>query len=100
MGDAGIVMGLAGSIVAMAMLIYGRIAKDERSIISGTRLAWVIVAGAILSFVALERALITRDFTVRFVFENGSHRTPPLFNFATAWAALEGTIVLLSLIHI
>ena len=98
LGDAGVVMALAASLVAMAMLIYGRIADDERTIVSGTRLAWVIVAGSILSFVALERALITRDFTVRFVFENGSHRTPPLFNFATAWAALEGTIVLWALV--
>lgn len=98
LGDAGIVMALASSLVAMAMLIYGRVTNDERVIVSGTRLAWVIVAGSILSFVALERALITRDFTVRFVFENGSHRTPPLFNFATAWAALEGTIVLWALV--
>ncbi len=26
--------------------------------------------------------------------QNGSHRTPPLFNVATLWSALEGSILL------
>ncbi|MCL4120393.1 UNVERIFIED_CONTAM: hypothetical protein GTU68_044585 [Idotea baltica] len=46
----------------------------------------------------LERALITRDFTVKYVFDNGSSRTPPLYNFATAWASLEGSILLWGLV--
>jgi cytochrome c-type biogenesis protein CcmF len=46
----------------------------------------------------MERALITRDFTVKFVADNGSSRTPALYNFATLWAALEGSIILWALI--
>ncbi|HEX7097320.1 MAG TPA: cytochrome c-type biogenesis CcmF C-terminal domain-containing protein, partial [Acidimicrobiales bacterium] len=40
----------------------------------------------------------TRDFTVAFVANNGSTRTPALFNFATLWSALEGSILLWVLI--
>ena len=42
----------------------------------------------------MERALITRDFTVQYVADHGSSRTPALYNVATLWAALEGSILL------
>ena len=47
-----------------------------------------------VAVVAMERALITRDFTVQYVADNGSHKTPALYNVATLWAALEGSILL------
>ena len=87
LGDAGIVLALAASLVAAATLVVAQRKADEQLHRTGVRIAWVVVVGAVLSFVALERALITRDFEVLFVFENGSHRTPALYNFATAWAA-------------
>ena len=56
------------------------------------------LGGAVLAVVAMERALITRDFTVQYVADNGSSRTPALYNVATLWAALEGSILLWVLI--
>lgn len=47
-----------------------------------------------LSFVAMERALISRDFSIEYVALNGSHRTPALYNFAALWSSLEGSILL------
>ena len=58
---------------------------------------WLVGAMLVLSALAIvwmERALITRDFTVEFVARHGSHRTPALFNVATLWSALEGSILL------
>src|SRR3546814_12786401 len=46
----------------------------------------------------MERALITRDFSLEYVANNGSTRTPALFNVATMWAALEGSILLWALV--
>ena len=52
-----------------------------------------------LALVAMERALITRDFSLAYVADVGSRRTPPaLFNFAALWSALEGSILLWALI--
>ncbi|MEM7095529.1 MAG: heme lyase CcmF/NrfE family subunit [Actinomycetota bacterium] len=98
LGDAGIVLALAASVVAAVTIVIAQRTGDQRLLRTGTRVAWIVIVGAIVAFVALERALITRDFTVLFVFENGSHRTPALFNFATLWAALEGSIVLWGLV--
>jgi cytochrome c-type biogenesis protein CcmF len=58
------------------------------------RYAWVVLAAAVGAFVMMERALITRDFSLSYVQKVGSSATPPLQNFAALWSALEGSILL------
>src|SRR3546814_13941279 len=74
--------------------------RGERAALirTGRTYAFLALAGAVLATVAMERALITRDFSLEFVANNGSTRTPALFNVATMWAALEGSILLWSLV--
>lgn len=98
LGDAGVTAALVASVAAAVMLLVGQRRDDPAMARTGLRLGWLVVLGGVVAFVALERALITRDFTVKFVFDNGSHRTPPVYNFATAWAALEGALVLWGLV--
>jgi len=98
LGDASVVIAFTASVIASIALLVALRTGDAQLRRSGIRVAWLVVIGSIVSFVMLERALITRDFTTRFVFENGSSRTPALYNFSTAWAALEGTIVLWGLV--
>jgi cytochrome c-type biogenesis protein CcmF len=57
-----------------------------------------VLVGAVVAVIAMERALITRDFSLQYVAENGSTRTPALYNVATLWAALEGSILLWALV--
>jgi len=64
----------------------------------GRRYAWVTLAMAVLIFVVMERALITRDFTSAYVAQVGSSKTRPFFNFASLWSSLEGSIILWTLI--
>lgn len=97
-GDAGIVVAFCGSLISLVLLVGSRLLRDQRMAHVAMRVAWTIAVGAVVSFVALERGLITRDFTMRYVFENGSHRTPQLYNFAAAWASLEGSILLWGLV--
>ena len=46
----------------------------------------------------MERALITRDFSLAYVQQVGSRDTPALFNVTALWSALEGSILLWLLI--
>lgn len=98
LGSAGVILGLvscvAGIVTISAGLRGGRVALIR----TGRTYAFMALAGALLSTFAMERALITRDFSVGFVAENGSSRTPALFNVATMWSALEGSILLWGLI--
>jgi cytochrome c-type biogenesis protein CcmF len=98
LGSAGVVLGLAASVVgAVAMAVA--LAKDRPDLLRNSRsYALLVLLGAVVAVIAMERALITRDFTVAYVAENGSSRTPALYNVATMWSALEGSILLWALV--
>jgi cytochrome c-type biogenesis protein CcmF len=98
LGTAGVAVGLAASILGALTVAYG-LWKDRPELRTlASRYALVIAGGVLLAVFAMERALITRDFTVQYVADNGSSRTPALFNIATLWAALEGSILLWALV--
>jgi cytochrome c-type biogenesis protein CcmF len=94
LGIAGIVLGLAASVGGIVTLGYGLYRGRPQLLAIGRTYAWMTFLGAALAFVAMERALITRDFTLEYVRQVGSHRTPALYNFASLWSALEGSILL------
>jgi cytochrome c-type biogenesis protein CcmF len=97
-GAAGVVLGFVGSLGAIITLGLG-LRSDRPELLRMSRTyALMVLGGAVVAFVAMERALITRDFSVRFVAEHGSSATPALYNFATLWSALEGSILLWSLV--
>ena len=58
----------------------------------------MMVLAALGAMIVLETALLTNDFTVSYVANHHSRHTPFPFNIATAWAALEGSIVLWGLV--
>ena len=61
-------------------------------------ISFALLAACVIAVAVMEHALITRDFTMKFVADNGSSATPPLFNVATLWSALEGSILLWALV--
>ena len=91
LGGAANVLGLASAVMGVVTVGYGLVRHRPELVRVGRRYAWLTFACALAAFVVMERALITRDFTVAFVAEHGSSRTPALFNFATLWSALEGS---------
>ncbi|MEJ7844750.1 MAG: heme lyase CcmF/NrfE family subunit [Acidimicrobiales bacterium] len=97
-GMGGIVLGLTGALGGVLFVAVG-LARQRADLL---RTAWsfalLILGGAVLATFAMERALITRDFTVTYVAQNGSSRTPALYNVATLWSALEGSIILWGLV--
>ena len=94
LGDFGIAVAGAATLASVALVLFGMVRREVAPLRAGLRLVYAAVAGLVFSFVILERALITRDFTVRFVAEHGSSRTSPLFNFTSLWSGLEGSILL------
>ena len=58
----------------------------------------LIVGGAVVAFVALEVAIVGHDFSIEYVAQHTSRDTPLIFLLASAWAALEGSIVLWGLV--
>jgi cytochrome c-type biogenesis protein CcmF len=98
LGTAGVALGLASSLLGVVTLAVGLRSRRPKLLRVGRSYAWLVLGGAVLATVAMERALITRDFSLQYVADNGSTATPALYNVATLWAALEGSIILWALI--
>ncbi len=98
LGSAGVTIAFVASVLGVATTGLGLRSRRGDLLGLAQLYAWTILVAAVVSVVAMERALITRDFTVAYVAENGSSRTPALFNVATLWGALEGSILLWGLV--
>ena len=57
-----------------------------------------IVVGAVAAMVALEAGILADDFSIAYVANNSATTTPFLYKVASAWAALEGSLVLWGLV--
>jgi cytochrome c-type biogenesis protein CcmF len=87
-------LGLAASLIAVVTLAVGLLGRRPSLLTQAPLYGGVVVLAAVGGVVVMERALITRDFSVSFVAEHGSTRTPALFNVAALWSALEGSLLL------
>jgi cytochrome c-type biogenesis protein CcmF len=96
-GRAGLLLMLAASVIGALTIVVGIWQRDKRLLRQAPRYAWFALAGAVLSVVMMQRALITRDFSLAYVQQVGSADTPPLYNVAAMWSALEGSILLWAL---
>ncbi len=93
-GRAGLMLTLASATFGAMATVYGIHRGDRRLLRLSPRYAWLCVAGAVLAIVMMQRALITRDFSLAYIQQVGSHSTPLLYNIAAMWSALEGSILL------
>ena len=98
LGRAGVTLGLVAALLGAITVGYGLIRRRPELVRLSRFYAALVLLGGVVAVVAMERALITRDFTVQYVADNGSTKTPALYNFATLWGALEGSIILWSTI--
>jgi len=98
LGLAGLLVGLGGCVIGIGVLLSGLRRGRPHLLKLGLAYSLVVLFGAVLSTFAMQRALITRDFSIEFVFDHGSSTTPLLFNIATMWSALEGSILLWGLV--
>ena len=93
-GAAATAVGLAAALLGVVVTALGLAGRHRSWGRDARRLTVVMAMAAVAAIAVMERALITRDFTVKFVADNGSSTTPAVFNFATLWSALEGSILL------
>jgi cytochrome c-type biogenesis protein CcmF len=98
LGRAGLMLALAAATFGAAATVYGIRRHDARTLRMAPFYAVLCLAGAVLAFAMMERALITRDFSLAYVQKVGSRATPALYNFTALWSALEGSILLWVLI--
>jgi cytochrome c-type biogenesis protein CcmF len=97
-GRAGLMLMLGASVFGALAVLYGIRRGDKKLLKQSPRYAWLAFAGILLACAMMQRALITRDFSLAYVQQVGSADTPALYNFAAMWSALEGSILLWALV--
>ncbi|HEX5770390.1 MAG TPA: heme lyase CcmF/NrfE family subunit [Nocardioidaceae bacterium] len=77
-----------------AMVFWG--ASSRRAHLAGPAriLTWTALATAVAVVGAMEWALVTHDFSVRYVAENSAREVPVYYRVVGLWAALEGSLLL------
>src|SRR5690606_27796700 len=93
-GNAGLLLVLAAATVGALSTALAIVTGNARGVRQAPVYAWTILAGAVIAVVAMERARITRDFSIAYVATVGSTTTPPLYNVAAMWSSLEGSLLL------
>jgi cytochrome c-type biogenesis protein CcmF len=95
LGSAGMLVALIGAILLVVRGISAA-RTDSRPNIAGA--ARLVLSGAIAAMAAMVAALLTDDFSLVYTANHHARATPFPFDVATAWAALEGSIVLWGLV--
>ncbi|MGI8810751.1 MAG: heme lyase CcmF/NrfE family subunit [Acidimicrobiales bacterium] len=98
LGTAAVALGLAAAVLGMATLALGLRRGNPGMLRAGQRYVWLVLAGAVLATVAMQYALLSHDFALKYVADNGSRSTPLLYTITTMWSALEGSILLWALV--
>src|SRR6266581_2397245 len=94
LGVLALALGASGAILGIVTLGLGIAREDARLLRAGQRYVLVVFAAALLAAGAMEWALLSNDFSIRYVAENHARATPLLFTITGLWAALEGSILL------
>ena len=98
LGQSALLLALLGAVAGAVTLIVG-LARDGRRLLrAGQVYIWLVVGGAVLATVAMQRALITHDFTLAYVDSNDSTFTPLIYRITAMWSDLAGSILLWALI--
>jgi cytochrome c-type biogenesis protein CcmF len=84
-GRGAILLGLLTCLSGIAITVAGIRKHDLRALRSTTQYAYVAFAAALLAFIMMERALITRDFSLKYVQQVGSRDTPAIYNITALW---------------
>ena len=98
LGRSAVLLGLIGCVAGVLVLGSGLRHRRPAVLRAGRQYAWLVLAGAVAAVVAMERALLTHDFSLTFVADNASRSTPVIFTVASLWSALAGSILLWSLV--
>ena len=97
-GFGSVSLGLAAAVLGVGTSGYALL-RDRMDLMKSVRVHIVILlVASIIGVIVMESALLTHDFSVKYVADNGRLGTPILFTIATLWGALEGSILVWTLI--
>lgn len=93
-GIASVLLALAVAIYAFIVGIMGAVQHDARLQTSACCASVAVFLAMTAAVAVMQTALLTDDFSVKYVAESSISTSPTWVKIATMWAALEGSILL------
>ena len=98
-GQSAVLLGFLAAVGGIVTLAAGSAGPTRRLSRTGRTYVWLLLAGrAPRRRSPWSARLITHDFSLNYVADHGSRSTPLLYTVASLWAALEGSILLWTLV--
>ncbi|MEJ7583673.1 MAG: heme lyase CcmF/NrfE family subunit, partial [Acidimicrobiales bacterium] len=79
LGRAGVVLAFVSALAGVVSLAVALSTGRRHLLRQASTFVAFVAGGAVLAFAAMERGLITRDFSMEYVAAQGSTKTPALF---------------------
>jgi len=92
-GNLAIILAFAASIYAVAASMFGAWRGRREFIASGEHAAYATWGLTIVAVAVLLHALITHDFSIRYVASYSSSTLPLRFRIAALWGGMEGSLL-------
>ena len=91
--------------LALAIAIYGAVAsfagaRSRNAVLveSGRTSAFSLLALVVVANVTMMAAILSNDFSIRYVAANSSRATPTFFKVLSLWSADQGSLLLWNLV--
>ena len=97
-GTIALMFGFVVCVAGTATIVIGLRRRDLVLLRAGRLAPMYAFSAAVVAAGAMEWALVTHDFSLKYVADNGSRATPLLYTVASLWGALEGSILLWAVI--
>lgn len=97
-GALGVIVALVGALGGLVSTVFALQQRDVEKQRKAARWVWLMLGGILVATAAMEVALVSDDFSLAYVAGNSTRATPLVYKVATLWGALEGSILLWSLV--
>jgi cytochrome c-type biogenesis protein CcmF len=98
LGRLALALAFGCAVFAVASIAWGLRTGLSGPLRSGRRAVWAVCGLALFAVILLERALLARDMSYRYVAEHTSKDLPLHYAFTSLWAGQEGSLLLWLLI--
>jgi len=93
LGTLALWLALVASVYAVAASVYGVLRGRADFVASGERGAWTAMASVVVATGVMVHALVTSDFSIRYVAGYSSTTLPLRYRISALWGGMEGSLL-------
>ena len=93
LGNLALVLALAAAAWAVGASVYGALRRRTDFVASGEHAAWAAYGSVITATAVLVHALVTHDFSIKYVVSYSSTTLPLRYRVAALWGGMEGSLL-------